>query len=68
MTDGNRLRATRIRLRLSQKDLANLLGLKTWIATWESGRYPAPPFVWRALSKLEDEKERTKRRQKARRG
>ena len=61
MTAGNRLRASRIKLGLSQKDLANLLGVKTWIAAWERGRYPPPPYVWRALEKLEDEKKQTRR-------
>jgi transcriptional regulator with XRE-family HTH domain len=61
MNAGNRLRASRIRLGLSQKDLANLLGMKTWISTWERGHHHPPPYLWRALEKLEDEKKRTQR-------
>jgi transcriptional regulator with XRE-family HTH domain len=60
MTDGNRLRAYRLKLRLSQKDLANILGMKSWIAAWESGRDTPPPYVWRALAKLENEKKRSR--------
>lgn len=60
MTDGNRLRAYRLKLRLSQKDLANILGLKSWVAAWESGRHIPPPYVWRALAKLENEKKRSR--------
>jgi len=56
MSEGKRLRAFRIKLRLSQKELEDLLGMKRWISNWESGRYPPPRYIWLALAKLENEK------------
>lgn len=52
MSEAKNLREFRIQLRLSQKELADLLGMKRWIANWERGRYPTPPYVWLALEKL----------------
>jgi DNA-binding transcriptional regulator YiaG len=45
-----------MKLRLSQKELENLLGMKRWISNWESGRYQPPRYIWLALEKLENEK------------
>jgi transcriptional regulator with XRE-family HTH domain len=56
MSEAKRLRAFRMKLRLSQKELENLLGMKRWISNWESGRYPPPRYIWLALEKLENEK------------
>ena len=56
MSEAKRLRAFRIKLRLSQKELEKLLGMKRWISNWESGRYPPPRYIWLALEKLASEK------------
>ena len=56
MSEAKRLRALRIKLRLSQKELEDLLGMRRWISNWESGRYPPPRYIWSALAKLENEK------------
>lgn len=55
MKEGKRLRARRIELRLTQKELASRLGMKRWIPIWECGRNPPPPFIWLALEKLAEE-------------
>lgn len=65
MTDAKRLRACRTKLRLSQKELANLLGTKRWISHWESGRFQPPPFVWLALEKLEVQRQRGRHKTRA---
>lgn len=57
MTEGKRLRALRVKLNLSQKQLGNLIGMQSWIPAWESGRCAAPPFVWQALARLEEQKD-----------
>jgi transcriptional regulator with XRE-family HTH domain len=56
MSEAKRLRAFRIKLRLSQKELEDLLGMRRWISNWESGRYPPPRYIWLAMAKLENEK------------
>ncbi len=56
MTDGKRLKALRVKLNLSQKELAKLIGMHSWIPAWESGRCAPPRFIWAAMAKLEDEK------------
>jgi DNA-binding transcriptional regulator YiaG len=56
MTEGKKLRALRVKLQLSQKDLANLIGMQSWIPAWESGRCVPPRFVWVALAKIEAQK------------
>lgn len=61
MSEGQRLKNSRIKLRLTQKELANLLGLRRWIASWERGHQPPPPYIWRAIAKLENEKKVSKR-------
>jgi transcriptional regulator with XRE-family HTH domain len=61
MSEGKKLRAFRIKLRLSQKELGNLLGTKRWIPYWECGRYPTPPYIWQALEKLENKKKPSNR-------
>lgn len=60
MSDGKKLRAFRMKLRLSQKELAEQLGLRAWIPAWEGGSFPPPPFIWVALEKLENQREREK--------
>lgn len=57
MSDHKKLRAFRMNLRLSQKELANLLGLHSWIPAWEGGSFPPPPYIWRALAKLKIERQ-----------
>jgi len=56
MSEGQKLRNSRMKLRLTQKELANLLGLRRWISSWERGQTPPPPYIWRALAKLENDK------------
>jgi DNA-binding XRE family transcriptional regulator len=53
LSEGKRLKALRTKLQLSQKELASLLGMESWIPAWESGRSTPPPFLWVALAKLE---------------
>jgi transcriptional regulator with XRE-family HTH domain len=55
MSEAKKLRAFRLKLRLSQKELAGILGMKSWIPAWEGGRGTPPPFVWLALAKLENQ-------------
>jgi transcriptional regulator with XRE-family HTH domain len=56
MTEGKKLRALRVKLNLSQKQLANLIGMQSWIPAWEAGRCAPPRFVWVAMAKLEAQK------------
>ena len=56
MSEAKKLRAFRLKLRLSQKELAGILGMKSWIPAWEGGRCTPPPFVWLALAKLENQR------------
>jgi transcriptional regulator with XRE-family HTH domain len=58
MSKGKKLKAIRMKLRLSQKELADLLGLQSWIPAWEGGSFPPPPFIWLALAKLENQRKR----------
>jgi DNA-binding transcriptional regulator YiaG len=56
MSEGKELRALRVKLKLSRKELANIIGMQSWIPAWESGRSTPPPFVWVAMAKLRDQK------------
>jgi transcriptional regulator with XRE-family HTH domain len=67
MSEGKKLKAIRMKLRLSQKELADLLGLQAWIPAWEGGSFPPPPFIWLAMAKLENQREREKQSGLARR-
>lgn len=57
------LRAARRRLRLSQTELAELLGVsQSQLSRWETGERPIPYAEWLAARLLEIERERKPRR------